>query len=191
MHAELARAVADDERAPVLGDAGAVDRVDDLERVLDDDARRHVQERAAASRTRRSPPPACGGRSSGAWSSRLARARRARERRPPASTGSRRARRSAGSSSTCTTVPALCTIRPARARSGSVRVTTSRHRVGRDRSSGAVSSASRSSVCRLVVQNPERRHTGSSEVSVGASAASRSCSSVRPGQPAPAPCSAW
>ncbi len=47
VHAKLARAVADDERAPVLRHAGTVDRVDDLERVLDDDARRHVQERPA------------------------------------------------------------------------------------------------------------------------------------------------
>ncbi len=40
VHAELARAVAHDERAPVLRHARAVDRVDDLERILHDDARR-------------------------------------------------------------------------------------------------------------------------------------------------------
>jgi hypothetical protein len=44
---ELAALLAHNERARVLCDAGAVDRVDDLERVLHDDTLRHVQEGAA------------------------------------------------------------------------------------------------------------------------------------------------
>ena len=48
MHAEVARRRADDERAPVLRDAWRVDRVDDLERLLDDDALR--------ARSRKAPP---------------------------------------------------------------------------------------------------------------------------------------
>ena len=50
--AELAVRRADDQRARVLRDAGVRDRVDDLERVLDDDFARHVQERAAAPQRR-------------------------------------------------------------------------------------------------------------------------------------------
>ena len=47
MQLELAALPAHDERARVLCDAGAVDRVDDLERVLHHDTLRHVQEGAA------------------------------------------------------------------------------------------------------------------------------------------------
>ena len=47
VHAELARRVAQNERAPILRDARTVDRIDDLERILDHRFRRHVEEGAA------------------------------------------------------------------------------------------------------------------------------------------------
>ena len=47
MHLELARAPADDERPPVLGDARLGDRVDELEGVLDDEPVGNVQEHPA------------------------------------------------------------------------------------------------------------------------------------------------
>ena len=72
---------------------------------------------------------------------------------------------SAGSSSTCTTAPSLCTIRPARGRSGSVRATTSRDAVAlgrlgveRARGRGSAGSSSRSpSGATPAARRPRRR----------------------------------
>ena len=155
---------------PYCATPGPLDRVDDLEGSSTTTPRGHVQEGAAA------PEGGVGGlelvavdrQALGVPAARPARG--ARGRRPPASTGSRRARASAGSSSTLRR-PRPRSARSARraARSGSVRVTTS----GTARRAGAVrsraverSSASRSRLCRLVVQKPERRQTGSSEALV-------------------------
>ena len=60
---------------------------------------------------------------------------------------------------------------------------------GTSRSSITFSSASSSSSCRLVVQKPERRQTGSSAASKAFKASSRSSVTERP-SPAPAPASA-
>ena len=104
---------------------GAVDRVDDLERVLDDDARRARAGTRRRSRRPRWRPPACGGRSSGAWST-SARTARVCSRRPaPASTGSRRARPARGRARRGRPSRRSARCRPACGRSGSVRVTTS------------------------------------------------------------------
>ena len=120
MDLEVARRRADDERAPVLGDARARRSRRRSRTGPRPRARRHVQERAAApeGRVRRLELVAVDRQALGVPARRRA---RGGARTPPrASTGSRPCSASAGSSSTRTTAPALCTIRPARGRSGMV-----------------------------------------------------------------------
>ena len=153
VHLEVAHRRADDERAPVLGDARA--------------ARSRRRSRTGPRRRRpsgtyRKTPPVqkAALAASSLWRSigrRLeyqgSRAARGDARRPPpASRGSRPARPAPGRARRATTAPALCTIRPARGRSGIVRVTTS----GTSRSS-MHARAEGVEVERLQARRPEAR----------------------------------
>ena len=168
MHAEVARRVRRRTSVrPYCATPGALDRVDDLERAPRRPRRRARTGTPRRSRRPRWRPRACAGRSSGAASTTPRPARRGRGRRPRASRGSRRARRARGRARRARPTLPLCTMRPARGPLGE----RARDHVGdlarARRRLLVVESASRSRSCRLVVQKPERRHTGQLEALVG------------------------